>query len=155
MNTREKCQCLVCYKPSSKSRKWSVLGGSQGDLRFSNEALKLQYDTLPGDPLGNPIPSGLDIMPSGSGICLGCYENPNPGFSNILLDIGACTQLGCLRGADPRSEPCRGQPDYDKLPKNKTRLWPRTPSGWKLVVVQRAFSNDICMNMIHGEKLSG
>jgi hypothetical protein len=154
MNTQEKCQCLVCYKPSSKSMKWAVLGGRQGDLRFSSEALKLQFDTLPGDPR-SPRPSGLDIMPPGSGVCLGCYENPNSGFSENLLDIGACTEQGCLRGADPRSEPCRGHPDYDKLPKNKTRLWPRTPSGWKLVVVQRAFSNEICMNMIHGEKLSG
>ena len=155
MNTQEKCQCLICYKPSSKSRKWSVLGGRQGELLFSEAAQNLQYGTLPIDPRGNPIPSGLDIMPPGSGVCLGCYEKPNWWYHENLLDIGACTQLGCLRGADPKSEPCRGQAEYDKLPKNKTRLWPRTPSGWKLVVVQRAFSNEICMNMIHGEKLSG
>jgi hypothetical protein len=50
MNTQEKCQCLVCYKPSSKSMKWAVLGGRVGDLRFSKEAMKLQFDTLSGDP---------------------------------------------------------------------------------------------------------
>jgi len=154
MNTREKCQCLICYKPSSKSRKWSVLGGRQGELLFSDEALKLQYDTLPGDPR-SPRPGGLDIMPSGSGICLRCYENPSEGFGHILLDIKVCTQLGGLRGADPKSCPCFGQPGRDKEPKNKSSLWPRTPSGWKLVVAQRAFSNEICMNMIQGEKLSG
>lgn len=155
MNTLEKCQCLICYKPSSAQMKWAVLGGRQGDLRFSSNALKLQYDTLSRDSRGLPVPQGLDIMPMGSGICLRCYENTNQGYAEELVNIKVCTQLGFLRGADPKSCPCFGEPGWGKGPKNKSSLWPTTPSGWKLVVAQRAFSNEICMNMIQGEKLSG
>jgi hypothetical protein len=168
MYTLEKCRCLTCYKQNTQhsSPKWALLGGRQGDLLFSEEATRWQFDTLPEDPR-SPRPVQMDIMPKGSGVCLRCYENISSDFRKILEAIKITdmrTEQTNPQKVSPTSAASRvpwSPSDPGEIvkqmskKKNTSWLWPRTPSGWKLVVRQRAFSNDICSDMQDGLDLGG
>ena len=148
MYTLENSCCLTCYKHNTQYSppEWAVLGGPQGELRFSEEAERWQFDTSE-DPR-SPRPVQMDIMPWGSGVCLGCYENINSEYRKIL---GGIMPKPGTDLAPIEEESVKANQD----PKNTSWLWPRTPSGWKLVVRQRAFSNDICSDMQEGVELVG
>lgn len=140
MYTLEKCRCITCYKQNIQYSppKWAVLGGVRGGLRFSEEVTG-SLEGLTG--------SVMDIMPFGSGICLSCYENISPNYA------GARKVLEDIMTADQGTAMTTIEESFG--PKNTSWLWPQTPSGWKVVVMQRAFSNDICSGMQDGLVLGG